>query len=530
MQILPTLRGSSRRRSPVAPTRPADLHTACGAPHASMYFAPDGQVRACCVNTNYTLGRIGQQTIREIWEGARIAALRQALDGHDYSLGCQDCEHRVAAGDRDWSTAAQYDPYASDLPGEFPRRMDFILSITCNLQCAMCDGELSSSIRMHREKRPPMPPAYSDAFFDELRDFLPHLERSVFLGGEPFVAREPQRVWDLMIEQGLTAPVQVVTNGTQWNAKVERFLRELPMSLAVSADGFSAGTLEALRVGVDRDKLFRNVDRYQEAVAASGGTVSFHFCLMRQNWHEFGTFLLESDRRGAHTLIMTVTGPAGFSLWDLPEADLRDVLASLEREEETLAPRLGLNRPVWDAELDRIRRHLVSIEGGALPAWLITSWAPPAEVPVTFSQPSADDRADDLSDEGEHAAAALDEFEQDLVAWAGRPPLVLVVVGGLITGVEAEPWAAALDPAAWVGRAPEELAVLLADRLGTGTVPEVTDHAGGVVTAETAFHPDGVGEVRFRSVVSPRGLADGGGLRIALATDAEVEWSTSALS
>ena len=102
------------------------------------------------MNTSYTLGRIGPQTIREIWEGARIGALRQALDGHDYSLGCQDCEHRVAAGDREWSTAAQYDTYAADTPGEYPRRMDFILSITCNLQCAMCDGELSSSIRMHR--------------------------------------------------------------------------------------------------------------------------------------------------------------------------------------------------------------------------------------------------------------------------------------------------------------------------------------------------------------------------------------------
>ncbi|MCB0959701.1 MAG: SPASM domain-containing protein [Acidimicrobiales bacterium] len=71
-----------------------------------MYFAPDGQVRACCVNTDYTLGRVPQQSIREIWEGARIASLRTTLEGRDFSLGCQDCEHRIAAGDWAWSTAS----------------------------------------------------------------------------------------------------------------------------------------------------------------------------------------------------------------------------------------------------------------------------------------------------------------------------------------------------------------------------------------------------------------------------------------
>lgn len=485
------------RAQVVRPPAPSGGTGACGAPHASMYFAPDGQVRACCVNTEYTLGRIGEQSIREIWDGSRMRALRQALDGHNYSLGCQDCEHRIAAGDREWSTAAQYDPYLHDEPGEFPRRMDFILSITCNLQCAMCDGDLSSSIRLHREKRPPLPPAYGDAFFDELREFLPHLERSVFLGGEPFVAREPQRVWDLMIDQGLDAPVQVITNGTQWNAKVQRYLRELPMSITVSADGITAGTLESLRVGVDRDRLFANVDRYQEAVAGNGGTVSFHYCLMRQNWHEFGRFLEESDRRGVHTLVMTVTGPAGFSLWDLPSSELREVLVALEREDEELAPGLGLNRPVWDAELDRIRRHLALVEDGPVPAWVRTSAEPTAVavgVPRSASVPDADD---------------------ELLRWSGREPLVVEAVDGVITSVRGAAWADHLSPQSWVGVELDRLTDRVAASLGAASEPELEVRADGVVASETVFG-SGRDAVRFRAVACP---GPSGRLRVALAVE-----------
>lgn len=459
-----------------------------------MYFAPDGGVRACCVNTSYALGRIGPQTIREVWEGARIAALRSALDGHDYSLGCQDCEHRVAAGDRAWSTAPQYDPYLDDDPGEFPQRMDFILSITCNLQCAMCDGELSSSIRLHREKRPPMPPAYGDAFFDELREFLPHLERSVFLGGEPFVAREPQRVFDLMIDQDHTAAVQVVSNGTQWNDRVERYLRELQMSVAMSIDGLSADTLEPLRVGVERDRLFANVDRYQEAVASHGGTVSFHFCLMRQNWHEFGAYLLEADRRGIHVIVMTVTGPAGFSLWDLPEPELREILATLDREHEQVAPRLDRNRAVWDAELDRIRRHLAAIEGGEVPVWVTSSWGAD---PVL--SPDADGLAP-APDDGR----LLAEAESTLAEWSSEPVATLTVTAGRVATIGRSGWTDPLGPEAWVGRELTDLAELVSTSLGLASKPTVETDADGVTRADMDFGDDEAA-VRVRTLVIPAG-------------------------
>lgn len=492
--------GILRRRRPPAvlpASPPAGPATACGAPNATLYFAPDGQVRACCVNTDYTLGRVPQQSIREIWEGAQIASLRTALQGQDFSLGCQDCEHRIAAGDRAWSTAEQYDGYRDDQPGRYPKRMDFILSISCNLQCVMCNGDLSSSIRIHREKRPPLASPYGDAFFEELEEFLPHLERSVFLGGEPFVGKEPQRVFDLMIDQGHTGTVQVITNGTQWNERVERYLRELPMNLTVSIDGYTAETLEPLRVGVDRDRLFANVDRYQEVLAGTGRSVSFHYCLMRQNWHEFGAFLLEADRRDATAIVMTVTGPAGFSLWDLPEAELRTILDRLEDEDRTLAPRLGRNRSTWDAELDRIRRHLASIDAGMVIDWVHGSWSHHTEVSVEVG-PGPEHRTDD-----EGPSPAAQEAAGDLAAWSGRTPVELQVTDGVIRSVVAEDWAAPLHTETWIGLVVTDLPAHLTDRLGPSTPPEV-EVRGQLSTSRTTFDAP-TGLLEFRSLAMPGG-------------------------
>ncbi|HRW36496.1 MAG: radical SAM protein [Acidimicrobiales bacterium] len=405
----------------------------------------------------------------------------------------------------------QYDEYVAEEPGRYPKRMDFILSISCNLQCVMCNGDLSSSIRIHREKRLPLASPYGDAFFEELEEFLPHLERSVFLGGEPFVGREPQRVFDLMIDQGHTGTVQVITNGTHWNERVERYLRELPMNLTVSIDGYTAETLEPLRVGVDRDRLFANVDRYQEVLAGTGRSVSFHYCLMRQNWHEFGAFLLEADRRDATAIVMTVTGPASFSLWDLPAVELRTILDGLEEEDRALAPQLGRNRGAWVAELDRIRRHVARLDEGEDPDWVRTSWVPSRETSVELGRRSPSPGRSPSSRPGRSP-------ESELRAWAGRAPLVLHVADGVIGAVEREPWADPLEPERWVGLELSGLSQRLAGRLGPAS-PPVVETYGGLTVARTVFDA-AAGEIEFRSIVG-LGLMPSE-LRILLATDADL--------
>ena len=152
----------------------------------------------------------------------------------DYSHGCQGCKWEIDNEGREGSYPQTYEDRANHLTadpasGAWPRSMEFNLSNSCNLQCIQCNGDLSSSIRLHREKRPPFASPYGDAFFEELASFLPHLTSIKFLGGEPFLASETLRVMEMLVEGGHRPKIHVTTNGTQWDEQIEHYVSALEM-------------------------------------------------------------------------------------------------------------------------------------------------------------------------------------------------------------------------------------------------------------------------------------------------------------
>ena len=165
--------------------------SACYAPFTSMFLDPHGNVLACCQNTRHPLGHVGDAPLVELWRGEGAASLRRALRADDLSQGCEYCAWQLEDGGWDTTLAASFDdaPVDHGAP-EWPRCLELALSTTCNLECAMCNGDWSSKIRARREGRPPLPKPYGEPFFAELREFLPHLSEARFLGGEPFLATE----------------------------------------------------------------------------------------------------------------------------------------------------------------------------------------------------------------------------------------------------------------------------------------------------------------------------------------------------
>src|SRR5262249_33725194 len=147
---------------------------------------------------------------------------------------------------------------------EWPQMIEFAGSNNCNFECIMCSGELSSTIRANRERLPPLPKLYTDQFFDDLRPFLPHLRQAKFLGGEPFLGQECFRIWDMILEDGLETQCHVTTNASQYNAKVERVLEALPVSVSVSVDGATKETVEKIRVNSHFETLLSNLHRFRE--------------------------------------------------------------------------------------------------------------------------------------------------------------------------------------------------------------------------------------------------------------------------
>jgi MoaA/NifB/PqqE/SkfB family radical SAM enzyme len=368
----------------------------CRSPHVALRFSPDGRVHACCVNESYQLGRIGERSIREVWEGAELARLRTALDAADFALGCQDCGMLHATGHREHTQAAAFDRFPQPDGPSWPRRLEFALSNTCNLRCVQCSGDLSSAIRAQREHRPPLRSPYDDAFFEELRDFLPHLEVAVFIGGEPFLSRECRRVWDLLIEMDLHPEVHVTTNATVWDDRVEHYVRSLAMNVCVSVDGATPEVNDAIRLGSDLREVRVIRDRFRSLTRELDRVFGINHCLMVQNWHELGAVLLEAEGLEAEVNVIPVLYPPAHSVVCQPRDEVVTVLDALLAQEPDVRPHLERNGSAWDGVISQL--HTI-VDG--------------AEAPVHLgARPALGQRDDDL----------LADVEEELRSWAGRRP------------------------------------------------------------------------------------------------------------
>lgn len=451
------------------------IWSACYAPSTSMYFDQFGHVRACCQNTGTLMGKVTEQSIREIWDGAGSARLRSALALGSFSEGCGFCGWQVDQGDHQIVYARNFDEHpVSDRHPQWPIQMEFSMTNSCNLQCAMCNGDWSSSIRAHREQRPPLPAVYGDAFFEELADFLPHLAKANFLGGEPFLGAEPLRVMGMLAELDEPPAVAATTNGTQWTPRIERICERLPISFVLSLDGVSKATYESIRVGADFDQVMANLDRFQAHAERHGTSVTLAHCFMRPNWHEFSRFLRFAEQRGLDVGMNEVLFPAELSLFQMPEPELREIVRAMEDDDHSgVASGLGPLRHVWQGQLNALRHRLGLLTAGE----------------HSFVQPWADADGTGASESWEdHAGRVLTE-------WHGTVAPVRVTLDG--TGsttrlVEERPHV--LDRFDLSGATNGEEAVeALAATFGgpEAVVRRYTDMLNDVTMSDSA-HPDGL--------------------------------------
>ena len=332
----------------------------CYAPYASMYFHTNGDVVACCKNTSYVLGNVGQERLADIWRGRRATAMRKALRQYNFNLGCQFCEWQIEGRQFDQvyaKTTFDIATVTSEEP-EWPSMMEFTVSNTCNLACIMCYGELSSTIRSQRDKLPPLPKVYGDQFFADLRPFLSHLKRAKFFGGEPFLAQENYRIWEMMEQDKVRIPILITTNGTQWNSRVEHILDTFPWRVSISVDGATKATAESIRLNTHFETVIANVDRFIARARSGGGVVSLTYCLMRQNWHEFGDYLVFGEVRDAEIFVNTVVDPKDCSLYTLPVQDLLAIVTQMEAQDrERGYSKLPRNGKVWQAAIETLRHN-----------------------------------------------------------------------------------------------------------------------------------------------------------------------------
>ena len=127
------------------------------------------------------------------------------------------------------------------------------------------------------------------------------------------------------------------------------------MGFAVSMDGATKATLESIRVNAKYEEVMENARRFREYARAKKTSFSITYCLMRQNWHEFGDFCLMADSWDCPVGLNTVVQPPEFGIYSLPMEDLRKIFDAMERQAPRLESTLKRNKSLWFGELERIR-------------------------------------------------------------------------------------------------------------------------------------------------------------------------------
>jgi MoaA/NifB/PqqE/SkfB family radical SAM enzyme len=300
----------------------ADTALPCHAPFNSMYFNVHGEVGPCWLNLN-GYGRYPELGLRDIWFGSRFSALRSALSVRDLSYSCGTCLKNIRSGNHVSVLARIHDqPYPL---GDYPSVMEFELSNRCNLECVMCKGELSSTIRKNREGLPPMSSHYDSDFVHQLEEFMPHLREAKFLGGEPFLIDIYYEIWQRMAELNPHIRPTVTTNATVLNNRVKDVLGRMRFNIIVSIDSFDEDTYAAIRHRGELDKVMPNFLWFRKYAEKCGTYFQVSVNPLRKNWHDLPRTLETCNRHNAHLWFNTVTYPHSEALWTMGHEELAKV-------------------------------------------------------------------------------------------------------------------------------------------------------------------------------------------------------------
>jgi len=295
----------------------------CYNPFVNVFFDIEGKAVACCRSHENVLGRYPDQSIRDIWFGQQAENMREHMRNNDLHMGCSFCLHQVRSGRFQGLPSMHADRYAHSQSGEYPRIMELELSNVCNLECIMCSGRESSVIRKKREQKPPLKSPYDKEFVHQLDEFIPHLREMHFYGGEPFLIDLYYDIWEKIRVQNPRMRLFTVTNGTIFNQRIEKLLRDLKMTLTLSVDSLDKDRFEHIRRGSDFNRVMQNIEAFS---ALSYDHLVISHTPMTLNWQDTPDILRFCNDHAYRLNLSFVERPVEYALWAQHPDELKAML------------------------------------------------------------------------------------------------------------------------------------------------------------------------------------------------------------
>jgi len=290
-----------------------------------MYFNVHGDCAPCWL-TFLNPDSYPQKSVREIWFGETFQNLRNSLLEYDLTHKCNVCLKNLQTGNHTSVLARAYD--VNEIQ-EYPTMLELEVANICNLECVMCIGELSSSIRKNREKLPPLTSPYDDAFADQLEEFIPNLKELRFNGGEPFLIPLVFKMFEKVERLNPKLKIVIATNGTVLNNKVKDWLGRLNIHINFSLDSLTDNIYETIRVNAKFTRVMEHFDFYHAYCRDNKRTMCIMVNPMRNNWHEMPEFVRLANGRNVNLWFNTIHRPKEWAIWSLSSGQLQEIQTTL---------------------------------------------------------------------------------------------------------------------------------------------------------------------------------------------------------
>jgi MoaA/NifB/PqqE/SkfB family radical SAM enzyme len=301
----------------------------CYAPFRSIFVSYNGKVSPCYACK--AEASIKNNSLEEIWNGDVFENLREQFKAGIIPDECSFCRGHLKNENYGSILASKYDHHSEPNKG-FPSIVEFELGNKCNLECIMCCGELSSTIRSGRENKSPVESIVDDNFYKQFDFCLPNLRAAEFTGGDPFLIPAYEQIWNQIEKINPGIDILITTNANTMNENVRTLLsKNLRLSFNVSIDSLQKQVYEQIRQNAVFENAIQNIGIFSDYSAKHNTSMGFLVCPLQINRNELPDFIAFADKYNASLSYHVVFKPAELALWTMNSQELKSLHLHLEK-------------------------------------------------------------------------------------------------------------------------------------------------------------------------------------------------------
>lgn len=304
----------------------------CNAPFASVRISTIYTVSPCCFT--YIVDDYSRKSITEIFNGKIYKQYRKAIRKGEFPDACSACKNSLLNGEYYSAMIHNYDylKVSRIFPNKI-RHLNIALSNTCNLECIMCNGLTSSSIRKNRDKQEPINFPHSHRLRNEIIPLLPDMQSITFLGGEPFLIPIYYEIWEDITRINPDCSINVITNGTILNDRIKQLLDKGKFNINVSFNGISKEIYEAIHVNANFEETKANIMYIGNYMKKNNRILTIAICPLKLNKFEIPDIVRFCNQNNFFIDIQNVRSAIEVALCSSTEEELVEIKKFYQKQE-----------------------------------------------------------------------------------------------------------------------------------------------------------------------------------------------------